>query len=100
WGVMRGRAAVAPGAPPAADAAGRREWLEAQLGDVITPALLRRLIDGSRRHAARRVDEMDAACELLASLGVEPRIAAASRAILAELGEEGGRGAARSVPHP
>jgi 3-hydroxyisobutyrate dehydrogenase-like beta-hydroxyacid dehydrogenase len=84
---MKGIAAAALESLAAADAAGRREWLEAQLGDVITPALLRRLVDGSRRHAARRVDELDAACELLASLGVEPRIAAASRAILAELGE-------------
>jgi hypothetical protein len=84
---MKGIAAAALESLAAAEAAGRREWLEEQLGDVITPALLRRLVDGSRRHAARRVDEMDAACELLASLGVEPRIAAASRAILAELGE-------------
>jgi len=84
---MKGLAASALESLAAAEAAGRREWLEAQLGDVITPALLRRLVEGSRRHAARRVDEMDAACELLASLGVEPRIAAATRAILAELGE-------------
>jgi len=84
---MKGIAAAALESLAAADAAGRRDWLETQLGDVITPALLRRLVDGSRRHAARRVDEMDAACDLLASLGVEPRIAAASRAILAELGE-------------
>jgi len=54
---------------------------------VLTPALFRRLVEGSRRHAARRVDELDAACELLASLGVEPRIAGATRAILAELGD-------------
>jgi len=84
---MKGIAAAALESLAAADAVDRREWLETQLGDVITPALLRRLVDGSRRHAARRVDEMDAACELLAALGVEPRIAAASRAVLAELGE-------------
>jgi len=84
---MKGVAAAALESLAAAEAAGRREWLEEQLGDVITPSLLRRLVDGSRRHAARRVDEMDAACELLTSLGVEPRVAAASRAILAELGE-------------
>jgi 3-hydroxyisobutyrate dehydrogenase-like beta-hydroxyacid dehydrogenase len=84
---MKGIAAAALESLAAAEAAGRREWLEAQLGDVLTPVLLRRLVEGSRRHAARRVDELNAACELLASLGVEPRIAAASRAILAELGE-------------
>ena len=84
---MKGIAAAALESLAAAEAAGRGEWLEAQLADVITPALLRRLVDGSRRHAARRVDELDAACELLASLGVEPRVARASREVLAELGE-------------
>jgi 3-hydroxyisobutyrate dehydrogenase-like beta-hydroxyacid dehydrogenase len=84
---MKGLAAAAVESLAAAEAVGRREWLEAQLAAVITPALLRRLVEGSRRHAARRVDEMDAACELLASLGVEPRIAGASRAVLAELAE-------------
>jgi 3-hydroxyisobutyrate dehydrogenase-like beta-hydroxyacid dehydrogenase len=84
---MKGIAAAAVESLAAAEAAGRREWLEEQLAGVITPALLRRLVDGSSRHAARRVDEMDAACELLASLGVEPRIAGASRAVLAELAE-------------
>jgi 3-hydroxyisobutyrate dehydrogenase-like beta-hydroxyacid dehydrogenase len=84
---MKGLAAAALESLAAAEAAGRRDWLEAQLGDVITPALLRRLVEGSRRHAVRRADEMEAACDLLASLGVEPRVARASRAILAELGE-------------
>ena len=83
---MKGLAAAALESLAAAEAAGHREWLERQLGDVITPALLERLVEGSRLHAGRRVDELDAACELLDSLGIEPRIAAASRAILAELG--------------
>ena len=47
--------------------------------------MLDRLVEGSRKHAGRRVDEMDAARELLLELGVEPRIAAASAALLAEL---------------
>ena len=84
---MKGVAGAALESLAAAEAVGRREWLEAQLGDVITPALLRRLVEGSGRHARRRADEMDAACELLASLGVEPRIATASREILAALAE-------------
>jgi hypothetical protein len=33
----------------------------------------------------RRVDELEAACELLLELGVEPRIAAASASVLADL---------------
>ena len=48
---------------------------------------LERLIEGSRKHAARRVDEMDAAAALLVELGVEPRVAAASRSILSELAD-------------
>jgi hypothetical protein len=50
-------------------------------------ALLARLLDGSRRHAARRVEEMAAAAAMLEELGVEPRIAAASEAWLRSLAE-------------
>ena len=98
---MKGLAAAALESLAAAEAAGHADWLEQQLGQVIGPDLLARLVEGSRRHAARRADEMDAACELLESLGIEPRVAAASRAILAELGsspkdrEESGEHAAR-----
>jgi 3-hydroxyisobutyrate dehydrogenase-like beta-hydroxyacid dehydrogenase len=83
--VMKGLAAAVLESLAAADAAGRRAWLEDQVAGVIGRDLLERLVEGSRRHAARRVDELDAACELLASLGVEPRVAAASRAVLAQL---------------
>jgi hypothetical protein len=34
------------------------------------------------------VDELDAACELLRSLGIEPHVAAASRALLVKLAEQ------------
>jgi len=83
---MKGLAAAALESLDAAGAAGQREWLERELAGVIGADLLARLVEGSRRHAARRVDELDAASELLVSLGVEPRIAAASRAVLADLG--------------
>ncbi len=47
-------------------------------------------------HAARRVDEMEAARDLLLELGVEPRIATASAALLAELAaSEGAIGSSR-----
>jgi 3-hydroxyisobutyrate dehydrogenase-like beta-hydroxyacid dehydrogenase len=82
---MKGLAAAALESLAAGEAAGHATWLQNQLGEMIGPDLLRRFVEGSRRHAARRVDEMDAACELLASLGIEPRIAAASRALLADL---------------
>ena len=50
---------------------------------------LERALQGSRKHAARRVDEMEAARDLLVELGVEPRIASASAAQLAELASDG-----------
>lgn len=69
----------------AAEAAGQARWLEGEIAAVIGLPLLERLVEGSRRHAARRVDELEAARELLGELGVEPRIAEASAAVLAEL---------------
>jgi len=56
---------------------------------VIGRPLLDRLLVGSQAHAARRVDELEAAGELLRELGVEPRIAEASAALLTELAEGG-----------
>jgi 3-hydroxyisobutyrate dehydrogenase-like beta-hydroxyacid dehydrogenase len=88
---MKGLAASALESMAAAEAAGHAEWLEQQLADVIGRPLLERLLEGSRAHAARRVDEMEAARELVHELGVEPRIASASGALLAELAGSRGR---------
>jgi 3-hydroxyisobutyrate dehydrogenase-like beta-hydroxyacid dehydrogenase len=91
---MKGLAASVLESLHAADAAGQGSWLEREIAAVIGEPLLERLVDGSRRHALRRVDEMEAARELLLELGVEPRIAAASASVLAELaasGQEHGR---------
>ena len=88
---MKGLAASALESVRAAEAAGDRRWLEEQLEEVIGRPLLERLLEGSREHAARRVEEMDAARDLLLELGVEPRIASASRAVLAEIAAEEGR---------
>ena len=85
---MKGLAASALEALRAAEAAGHVTWLEGEIAAVIGEPLLERLVEGSRRHAARRVDEMGAARELLLELGVEPRIATASAAALAELAAE------------
>jgi 3-hydroxyisobutyrate dehydrogenase-like beta-hydroxyacid dehydrogenase len=82
---VKGLAAAAIESLQAAEAAGHADWLEQQLADVIGRPLLERLLEGSRQHAARRVDEMEAARDLLLELGVEPRIASASMALLAEL---------------
>ena len=84
---MKGLAASATESMQAAEAAGCAEWMERELGAVIGKPLLERLLEGSRTHAARRVDEMEAARDLLLELGVEPRIATASMSLLAGLAE-------------
>jgi hypothetical protein len=40
------------------------------------------LLEGSRKHAVRRTDEMAAASAMLEELGVEPRVARAAEAQL------------------
>lgn len=92
---MKGIAAAAIESLAAASAAGCEDWLHGELADVLEQAdsaLLERLITGSRRHARRRVQEMRAAEEMLAALGVEPRVARASAGWLAQLDAEGVRG--------
>jgi 3-hydroxyisobutyrate dehydrogenase-like beta-hydroxyacid dehydrogenase len=82
---MKGLAAAAIESHTAAVAAGHGEWLDEQIAGVIGRPLLERLLEGSTQHAARRVDEMEAAKVLLLELGVEPRIADASARLLADL---------------
>lgn len=87
---MKGMAAAALESLHAAEAAGCEEWLRGELVSTLVAAdasVLGRLVEGSRRHAARRLDEMHAACELLRALGVEPHIAEATTAVLADLQE-------------
>jgi 3-hydroxyisobutyrate dehydrogenase-like beta-hydroxyacid dehydrogenase len=90
----KGLAASAIESLDAASAAGQLEWLESDISGVIGADLLRRLVDGSRRHAVRRVDEMEAAAELLVELGVDPQVARASAAVLARLAAESAEPAA------
>jgi 3-hydroxyisobutyrate dehydrogenase-like beta-hydroxyacid dehydrogenase len=73
-------------------AAGRRldceEWLRTDIAATMVDAderLVDRLVEGSRRHAVRRVEEMSAAVAMLEELEVEPRIASASEAWLRSL---------------
>lgn len=86
---MKGLAASALESLRAAEAAGHEQWLEGEIAEVVGERLLERLVEGSHRHAVRRVDEMEAARELLLELGVEPRIATASAAVLDELATGG-----------
>jgi 3-hydroxyisobutyrate dehydrogenase-like beta-hydroxyacid dehydrogenase len=85
---MKGQAAAIGEALAAAERLGFEEWLYADIESTLTRSdgrLLRRLVEGSRKHAGRRVDEMAAAVEMLEELDVEPRVSAASEAWLRSL---------------
>jgi 3-hydroxyisobutyrate dehydrogenase-like beta-hydroxyacid dehydrogenase len=89
----KGVAAAVGEALAAAERLGCHDWLHDDIERTFREAngaLLRRYIEGSRAHAARRVDEMAAAVAMLEELGVEPRVAAAAEGWLRELRDEGG----------
>jgi 3-hydroxyisobutyrate dehydrogenase-like beta-hydroxyacid dehydrogenase len=88
----KGLAAACIESTRAARAAGCEDWMRGQIADVLTgadAALLERLLTGSERHATRRIHEVRDARELLAELGVEPRVSAAAEGWLAQLEGEG-----------
>jgi len=85
---MKGLAAALGEALAAAERLGCEEWLRTDIESTMIDAdgrLLDRLVEGSRMHAVRRVEEMSSAVAMLEELGVEPRIAAASEAWLRSL---------------
>jgi 3-hydroxyisobutyrate dehydrogenase-like beta-hydroxyacid dehydrogenase len=85
---MKGLAAALGESLAAAGRLGCEDWLRRDIEATLAAAdggLLHRLVEGSRMHAARRVDEMAAAVAMLEELGVEPRVAAASEAWLRSL---------------
>ncbi len=86
---MKGLAASVLESLTAAEAAGHADWLHGEIASVVGEPVLERLVEGSTRHAARRVEEMEAARELLLELGVEPRVVAASASVLAEIAAGG-----------
>jgi 3-hydroxyisobutyrate dehydrogenase-like beta-hydroxyacid dehydrogenase len=90
---FKGMSAAILEALDAARAVGLADWLRGEIDAELRrydATTLQRMIDGSRRHAVRRVEEMDAAAAMLRALGVVPRIAAASRDQLQELAEPRG----------
>ena len=87
---MKGVAAAALESLEAARAAGAEERVRADMAAVLGEPLLERLVTGSQAHAARRVDEMQAAAAYLEELGVEPRVASAAVGWLTQL---------RDAPH-
>jgi 3-hydroxyisobutyrate dehydrogenase-like beta-hydroxyacid dehydrogenase len=82
---MKGLAAAVVESMQAADAIGRGEWLAQEIERMIGRPYFERALEGSRMHAVRRIDEMEAARDLLLELGVQPHVAAASASVLADL---------------
>ena len=90
---MKGLAAVTLECMAAATAAGCAGWLRDQMADELAqagPALIDRLIDGSRLHAPRRVEEMHAAIRELTELGTPADVSRAALAWLTRLAGEAG----------
>lgn len=88
---MKGLAAAAIESLAAARAAGCEPWLHDELAQVFEAAdaaLLERLLTATRRHASRRVQEMEVVSEMLRELGVQPRVSAAAGEWLAQLEQE------------
>jgi 3-hydroxyisobutyrate dehydrogenase-like beta-hydroxyacid dehydrogenase len=82
---MKGMAALVLESLAAARAAGCEPWMRQNLADQLGAELVERLETGSKRHAARRVAEVEAARALLESLGVPARVTTAARDWLADL---------------
>jgi 3-hydroxyisobutyrate dehydrogenase-like beta-hydroxyacid dehydrogenase len=90
--VMKGVAALLMESMEAAQLAGKRDWLWGHLVDELTTVdavFLRRLLHETSPHAGRRLDEMKAAQELLAELGVPGHMTSGTIAHLERLIDEG-----------
>ena len=88
---MKGIAAAAIESLEAAKAAGAEDRVHAEIAAVLGEPLLERLLSGSRAHAARRADEMQAAAAYVEELGVDARVASAAAAWLEQLRDAGPR---------
>lgn len=90
---MKGLAATVLEAVSAGAAAGCEDWVREQIAGELGPdgpALVDRLIDGTRAHAARRLHEMEDSRAYLVELGADTAICDATVAWLAKLaGREG-----------
>jgi 3-hydroxyisobutyrate dehydrogenase-like beta-hydroxyacid dehydrogenase len=87
----KGLAAAVTESLRAAQIVGCADWLRDDIAQVLadaSAATVDRLEHGSVRHARRRMDEMNAAGDLLDDLGVPARIARASQAWLEQLATE------------
>jgi 3-hydroxyisobutyrate dehydrogenase-like beta-hydroxyacid dehydrogenase len=85
---MKGLAAVVLETLEAGAAAGCEDWLRAQIEQELAhagPDLVARLVEGSRVHAARRVEEMRAAIDEITGLGAPTDVCRAAEAWLDRL---------------
>jgi 3-hydroxyisobutyrate dehydrogenase-like beta-hydroxyacid dehydrogenase len=97
----KGWAAAVVEALEAAERAGLREWLADNIAGELERSdrgTLDRLVNGSVRHARRRVHEMEAAADVVRDLGVTPHIAQAAGRVLEELRDRPPVGAPVSPP--
>jgi 3-hydroxyisobutyrate dehydrogenase-like beta-hydroxyacid dehydrogenase len=82
---MKGLAAAVEESLAAGEALGFAEWLREDIDRTLESAdagIVARLVEGTRKHAVRRTEEMAAASAMLEELGVDPRIARAAEAQL------------------
>jgi 3-hydroxyisobutyrate dehydrogenase-like beta-hydroxyacid dehydrogenase len=87
--VYKGIAAVIIEALEAAQKLDMEPWIREQMMTILRDeAMIDRFVEGSRKHAARRIHEMDAVTDLLTELGVESYSSRAARQRLADLLEE------------
>lgn len=85
---MKGLAATIIESMEAANRVGYAEWMRNEIITQLVEAdasLFDRLIEGSRKHAVRRIEEMRSVADLLHDLHIEPHISQAALARLQEL---------------
>lgn len=73
-----------------AERLGLTDWYLAEVGasfDGLNAAAIDRILKGSRAHAVRRTDEMEAAADLVREAGLTPRASVAAAEILRELAQ-------------
>jgi 3-hydroxyisobutyrate dehydrogenase-like beta-hydroxyacid dehydrogenase len=86
--AYKGIAAVVMECLDASRKLGLEDYARSQLATLVDEGMIDRFEEGSRRHARRRVHEMEAVEELLTSLGVEPHSSRAALLRLRELSRE------------
>jgi 3-hydroxyisobutyrate dehydrogenase-like beta-hydroxyacid dehydrogenase len=84
----KGMSAAVVEALAAARVVGLDDWLTEVISDELTNSgahSVERMVTGTKRHAVRRADEMEAAAKMLADLGVDHDIADASAVLLRKI---------------